>query len=82
MELRFLGQPYSAFPQQLETTNKSEIGCYRGQKYHLRQPRISAETQFKKSYMSAAILKYRGVSYVIESHKDDKINFKSEFCYS
>ena len=83
MELHFLGQPYSAFLQQLETTDESKIECcYRGQKYYLRQPKISSETQFKKSYMSAAILKYRGVSYVIEGHKDDEINFKPKFCYS
>ncbi len=56
MELRFLGQSYSAASNQIQTEISGETACFRGQTYSLRRP-------IKTFKSELGLRKYRGVSY-------------------
>lgn len=62
MQLRFLGQTYSANSNQIRTLTSKHLACFRGQSYNLRVPALVSESQ-----LSVGIRKYRGVSYIIET---------------
>ncbi len=68
MKLRFLGQTYSQFPQQISTIPSENIACYGRQQYNLRVPVLISRPRSPDSQMSVFIYKYCGVSYVVERH--------------
>ena len=65
MELRYRGQPYSQFPQQVPTIPSKKTLCYRGCKYNPHEPMVINQPQTSDSQMSAVFLKYRRVSYAL-----------------
>lgn len=69
MKLRFLGQTYFQFRQQMTTIVSEKTACYRGQQYNLRVPVAISQSRSRPTQMSAVIYKYRGVSYVVERHQ-------------
>ena len=69
MKLRFLGQAYFQFRQQIPSIASKNIVCYRGHKYNLRVPMAISPPPSPRSQMSAVVYKYRGISYVVERYK-------------
>ena len=69
MKLRFLGQIYSQFQQQIPTIASENTACYRGQQYNLSVPVAISPSRSPECLTSAVIHKYRGVSYVVEHHQ-------------
>lgn len=67
MKLQFLGQTYAQSQPNILTIASDNTACYRGRKYDLRKS-VTAGRSPTLSRMSAAIYKYRGVSYVIEHY--------------
>ena len=78
MKLRFLGQTYSLFSQQMPAIASGEKACFRGQEYNLRLPVTNSASIESPSQISAVIYKYRGVSYIVERHYFDRQPNKSE----
>ena len=58
MQLRFLGQTYSASNTLVSTVKTESQACFLGQMYTLRRPVKSLKTQ-----SSLGLRKYRGVVY-------------------
>lgn len=58
MELRFMGQVYSASKSRVRTIATEQTACFKGQKYQIRVP-----VQTVQSIDNAGIKKYRGVAY-------------------
>lgn len=68
MILRFLGQFYSRFQQQIPTIPSNNIGCYRGQPYNIPVPKTISPPPSSKFQLTAVVLKYRGVPFVKEEY--------------
>lgn len=64
MELRFLGQSYSASSIRINTVVSEQTACFKGQRYNLRVP--VPKTQ---SDRHSSMRKYRGVTYTVEPQK-------------
>lgn len=64
MELRFLGQSYSASNIRINTVVSKQTACFKGQRYNLRVP--VSTTQCDRQI---GIRKYRGVTYTVEPQK-------------
>ncbi len=56
MELRFLGQTYTASNRYIETEVLEQNGHFRGQSYSLRRP-------IKPTKSQLGLRKYRGITY-------------------
>ena len=59
MQLRFLGQTYSANSQEVTTVATQQTACFKGQKYQLRVPVQTVQSQ------PPQLKKYRGVTYAV-----------------
>ena len=66
MKLCFRGRVYSQFPKHISTVASDKTASYRGHQYTLRVPVATELYLAPDCQMSAAIYKYRGVSYVVE----------------
>ena len=60
MELRFMGQTYSANNNKVTTVATQQTASFKGQKYQVRVP-----IQTAKSQLNTEARKYRGVTYTV-----------------
>ncbi len=67
MQLRFLGQTYSADNNQVETTASEYTARFRGQSYTIPIPTQIVKSQLSKPQLSVSVRKYRGVYYIVET---------------
>ncbi len=68
MQLRFMGQVYSASNNRVQTVATEQTASFKGQKYQVRVPVQTIESQ-----ANTEVRKYRGVTYTVEP----KVNFVS-----
>ena len=72
MQLRFMGQTYSASNAKVATVASEQTASFKGQKYQIRVP-----LQTAKSRLNTEKRKYRGVTYTVKSQgystKADKL---------
>ena len=59
MQLRFMGQTYSADSNGVETVATQQTASFKGQKYQVRVPVQTVKSQ------SPQLRKYRGVTYAV-----------------
>ena len=75
MQLRFMGQTYTANSTEVATVASEQTATFKGQKYQIRVPVPTA-----KSQLNTQVRKYRGVTYTVEPQNYTLSNSQLQAC--